>query len=216
MKVLNLYAGIGGNRKLWDNVEVTAVEIVPEIAKIYLDFFPDDEVIVTDAHQFLLDHYKEYDFIWSSPPCPSHSRVRRYLGVMNDYCDPIYPDMKLYEEIIFLNNYFDGFYCVENVNSYYTPLIRPQTVWRHFFWANFYIRDYKSDKIEVRNLENCGYGFLEEKLGFDLSKYSGIDKRKVLRNCVDPNIGKLILDCARGNTVIPLTSFSKSKRIDEK
>lgn len=26
IKVLNLYAGIGGNRKLWEGVEVTAVE----------------------------------------------------------------------------------------------------------------------------------------------------------------------------------------------
>ena len=32
MKVLNLYAGIGGNRKLWKDVEVTAVENNKEIA----------------------------------------------------------------------------------------------------------------------------------------------------------------------------------------
>ena len=31
MKILNLYSGIGGNRKLWgDEHEVTAVENVPE------------------------------------------------------------------------------------------------------------------------------------------------------------------------------------------
>ena len=35
LKVLNLYAGIGGNRKLWENVEVTAVEIEPDIATVY-------------------------------------------------------------------------------------------------------------------------------------------------------------------------------------
>ena len=29
MKVLNLYCGIGGNRKLWEDVEVTAVELDP-------------------------------------------------------------------------------------------------------------------------------------------------------------------------------------------
>jgi len=38
LKVLNLYAGIGGNRKLWRDVDVIAVEINPEIAKIYQDF----------------------------------------------------------------------------------------------------------------------------------------------------------------------------------
>lgn len=60
MKILNLYAGIGGNRKLWgDSHEITAVEIDPEIAKIYHDFFPQDKVIVADAHQYLLDHFQD-------------------------------------------------------------------------------------------------------------------------------------------------------------
>ncbi|GAF94116.1 unnamed protein product, partial [marine sediment metagenome] len=81
MKILNLYAGIGGNRKLWtpngDEHEITAVEHDPKIAEIYQDFFPNDKVVVGDAHQYLLEHYKEFDFIWSSPPCPTHSDIRR-------------------------------------------------------------------------------------------------------------------------------------------
>ena len=53
MKILNLYAGVGGNRKMWDNKhEVTAVENDPEIAKIYHDQFPNDKVIVSDAHKY--------------------------------------------------------------------------------------------------------------------------------------------------------------------
>ena len=40
MKILNLYAGIGGNRKLWGNEhEITAVEINPKIAEAYKTFF---------------------------------------------------------------------------------------------------------------------------------------------------------------------------------
>ena len=102
MKILNLYAGIGGNRKLWgDEHEITAVENVPEIAKIYQDFFPKDKVIITDAHEYLLQHFKEFDFIWSSPPCPSHSRVRKIT-----IHPTIYPDMKLYGEILLLKHYF--------------------------------------------------------------------------------------------------------------
>ena len=62
MKVLNSYAGIGGNRKFWGGVEVTAVEINPKIAKIYQNFFPDDIVVVGDAHQYLLNHFQEFDF----------------------------------------------------------------------------------------------------------------------------------------------------------
>jgi len=35
MKVLNLYAGIGGNRRLWKDVEVTAIESERNTAKTY-------------------------------------------------------------------------------------------------------------------------------------------------------------------------------------
>ena len=135
LKVLNLYAGIGGNRKLWGDVEVVAIEIESSIAKIYQDFFPNDKVIICDAHQFLLEHFKEFDFIWSSPPCPTHSKMHK----LNTKAKIVYPDMKLYEEILLLNHYFRGKWCVENVCSYYKPLIKPQELQRHYFWANFII-----------------------------------------------------------------------------
>lgn len=167
MKVLNLYAGIGGNRKLWKDVEVTAVEINPEIAKIYQDFFPEDKVIVGDAHQFLLEHYEEFDFIWSSPPCPSHSRIRKLHthspdGIRKAQNKAIYPDMKLYEEILFLEGYFKGKWVVENVISWYEPLIEPVKVQRHYFWSNFIIHkiNVEPDHIneekdtKIRNMVN--------------------------------------------------------------
>lgn len=82
MRILNLYAGIGGNRKFWgDDHKIVAVEIDPKIAGIYKDFFPNDEVIIGDAHAFLEKHFADFDFIWSSPPCPSHSHIRKELGV---------------------------------------------------------------------------------------------------------------------------------------
>ena len=111
MKILNLYAGIGGNRKLWgDEHEITAVENDPEIAEIYRTLYPKDILIIGDAHQYLLDHYQEYDFIWTSPPCPTHSRSR-FWGMNRGY-KPVYPDMKLYEEILLLQHYFKGKYVV--------------------------------------------------------------------------------------------------------
>ena len=59
MKILNLYPGIGGNRKLWgEEHEITAVEYDKDIATIYKDFFPDDKVVVADAREYLLEHYK--------------------------------------------------------------------------------------------------------------------------------------------------------------
>ena len=124
MKILNLYAGIGGNRKLWgDEHEVIAVEIDQKIAKIYQDFFPNDKMVIGDAHEYLLEHFKEFDFIWSSPPCPTHSKFMISKKTLPNWKMP-YPDMNLYQEIIFLDKWFKGKYVVENVVSYYKPLIK--------------------------------------------------------------------------------------------
>ncbi len=190
MKILNLYAGIGGNRKLWgDEHEITAVELNPEIAKIYQDFFPNDKVIVTDAHQYLLDHFQEFDFIWTSPPCPSHSRVRKVTEQQNK---PIFPDMKLYEEILLLEGYFKGKWVVENVISWYEPLIKPYQFRQHYYWSNFVI-DGKKSAFRCHDGKNTE---LQEIKGFDLLGYSGIDKTKILRNCVEPQAGKEIFEMA--------------------
>lgn len=187
MKILNLYCCIGGNRKLWgDEHEITGVEIDPDIAKIYQDFFPKDRVIIADAHKYLEEHFDEYDFIWSSPPCPSHSHIRKELGVeASGQNKPIFPDMKLYEEILFLQGYYKGKYCVENVVSWYKPLVQPQEINKHYFWTNFYINPItKESRCHMAGIKD-----LEARKGFDLSKYKGIDKRKTLRNLVEPETG---------------------------
>ena len=126
MKILNLYAGIGGNRKLWGNDhEITAVEIIPEVARIYQDLFPKDKVIIADAHEYLRKHFREFDFIWGSPPCPTHS----VLQMAKTYDENLkYPDMTLYQEIIWLQTFFKGKWVIENVKTYYKPLIQPTFV----------------------------------------------------------------------------------------
>ena len=194
IKILNLYAGIGGNRKLWNGyIEVTAIENNPEIAKIYKDFFPNDKVIVTDAHQYLLEHFKEFDFIWSSPPCPSHSKIRMFSAVARGQNEPIFPDMNLYAEILFLQGYFKGKWVVENVIGWYEPLIKPKQVGNHYYWTNFPLTNIESES-------RCHDGKIEElekRKGFDLSNYSiGIDKKLLLRNCVEPNEALHIFEMA--------------------
>ncbi len=193
LKVLNCYAGIGGNRKLWQNVDVTAIENNPKVAEIYQSFFPQDKVIVADAHKYLLEHFEEYDFIWSSPPCPSHSRIRNIAGVGGGNVKPIYPDMKLYEEIIFLNHVyrssgteFKGKYVIENVRSYYRTLIEPQEIGMHYFWANFLIPKYFVKTRGHRESKER----LKEIKGFD------VEDRLMLRNCVQPEVGEHILKYA--------------------
>ena len=198
MKILNLYAGIGGNRKLWnkgrtvDNqIYVAAIENDPEIAKIYQNFFPNDKVIVADAHQYLLDHFKEFDFIWSSPPCQSHSSFRQNIGVRYRGVKAIYPDMRLYQEILFLEANAKCDWVVENVKPYYEPLIKGQLLQRHLFWSNFEIPDKAFPKDLIRTAQIPD---LQKLYGFDLSPYKLKDKRQVLRNCVSPELGKYILE----------------------
>lgn len=199
-KVLNLYAGIGGNRKLWSDVDVTAVELNPEIAKIYHDFFPDDKVIVADAHQYLLDHYADgWDFIWSSPPCPTHSRLVRVNEVQGNVK---YPDMKLYEEIILLTNFCDCKFSVENVIGYYEPLIKPQEIGNHYYWSNFIINQRKEESRDIAHFD--GLNSIDniknksKKYDFDLEKYniSLHKKEMMLKNCVEPETGLHIFNMA--------------------
>ncbi len=199
MKILNLYAGIGGNRKLWgDEHEVVAVEWNKEIARIYQDNFPNDKVIVCDAHKLLticFDKIQEFDFIWSSPPCPTHSKLRKQFIGTRCGAQPIYPDMKLYEEIIFLKHHFKGKWIVENVNSYYEPLIIPFEISRHYYWSNFILSKIKTNKAKFtltngsnKEKDKEQIERLETELDFDLSNYNG-DKRTMLRNCVEPEVG---------------------------
>lgn len=208
MKILNLYAGIGGNRKLWgDEHEITAIEYKPKIAKIYQDFFPKDKVMVTDAHQYLLEHFAEFDFIWSSPPCPTHSQVR-FIATYEKGTDkirqkPVYPAMELYQEILLLNNYFRGKFCVENVIPFYPPLIPAIKVGSHLFWTNFFMPEARTEsRGHYATIDK-----LEERKGLDLSKYKNIDKRLALRNCVEPELGKYILDLAVKPIEIQRTIF---------
>lgn len=204
MKILNLYACLGGNRYKWNEVksdiEVTAVELDPEAARLYQERFPDDKVIITDAHQYLLDHYKEFNFIWSSPPCPSHSKAA-FGSRKSDKSahKPIYPDFTLYQEVVFLDNYFDGKYVVENVVPYYEPLIPAQKRGRHLYWSNFnlpmILSERKSVNMEGLNEVNEWCKFHE----YDFHKYKGEQRRdKMARNLVDYEAGKTIFEIALG------------------
>jgi DNA (cytosine-5)-methyltransferase 1 len=191
MKILNLYCGIGGNRKFWGNEhEITAVELDPKIAAIYQEFFPNDKVIVADAHQYLLDHFEEFDFVWSSPPCPTHSQIRYNIGFLANRkykkVEAVYPDMTLYQEIILLKYYYKGLWVVENTVPYYAPLIAGQKIGGHIWWANFAIREFDHGN---RNHRGGTVETLSDRKDFDLLKYDIPNKRQILRNCVEPETG---------------------------
>ncbi len=201
MKILNLYACLGGNRYKWnevkEDIEVTAVEWDEELAKLYQERFPNDTVIVADAHQYLLDHYKEFDFIWSSPPCPTHSRL---VTSNKNKIKMKYPDMKLYQEVIFLDNFFKGRYVVENVIPFYTPLIPSKKRGRHLYWTNFNL----PNNINERPPIGISQGVNEVKRlcefhDYDFYKYKGKQPtNKIARNLVDYQAGKTIFETALG------------------
>ena len=209
MKILNLYACLGGNRYKWnevkEDIEVTAVELDPELAKLYQERFPNDTVIIADAHEYLLNNYKEFDFIWSSPPCPTHSRIRHQKAHDHQETDidyqVVYSDMKLYQEIILLKHYFKGKYVVENVIPYYTPLITAKKRGRHLYWTNFNLpNNLMNRKSPV--IGGGGYNQILELSKFhdyDFKKYKGKqNKVKIARNLVDFEAGKTIFQTALG------------------
>ena len=199
MKILNLYACLGGNRYLWgDEHEITAVELDPELARMYQERFPNDTVIVADAHQYLLDHYKVFDFIWTSPPCPTHSRAR-YWGSKGGMSEPKYPGMELYQEIIFLQHWFDGKYVVENVIPYYEPLVPAKKRGRHLYWTNFNLPTDLNDRRFAISQTKNELQELQKFHKIDLKSYNGEQSKvKIGRNLVDYEAGKTILDTAMG------------------
>lgn len=205
MEILNLYSGLGGNRKKWEGHNITAVEMEQDIADVYKKLFPNDTVIVGDAHQYLLENSDRFDMVWSSPPCQTHSRMMK--GTRHKRRR--YSDMSLYQEIIFLQHFFKGKWLVENVKPYYEPLIKPTTIiGRHYFWSNFSIADF-----EIENFPNfimddtvAGTQRLKEWLGIHYEGniyYKGNHSPgQVLRNCVHPDTGLHILTCAEGKNLI--------------
>ena len=207
MKILNLYAGIGGNRKLWSNEhKITAIELEPKIAEVYKNLFPNDEVIVTDAHQYLLDHGHEYDFIWSSPPCQTHSRMMKATR----HKKRRYSDMSLYQEIIYLQHFYKGNWVIENVKPYYEPLIKPsQVLGRHFFWSNFEIYPF-FEEPKFKNFITSG----TVKESEELKEWLGLNYEgnlyykdnhcpgQILRNCVHPEMGLHVFNSLTPKTAI--------------
>ena len=204
MKILNLYACLGGNRYKWnevkEDIEVTAIELDPEAARLYQERFPNDTVIVADAHQYLLDHYKEFDFIWSSPPCPTHSRARFWNSSNYETTTQgVYPDMNLYQEILFLQHYFKGKYVIENVIPYYEPLILAKKRGRHLYWTNFNLpNDLKDRRFAISSAKQELKGLCEFHK-YDFTKYKGEQPMlKMARNLVDYEAGKTIFETMLG------------------
>ncbi len=200
IRVLNLYAGLGGNRALIPDqmhgteIKITSVELNHTIARYYQQHYPSDELVIGDAHDFLLNRFSDYDIIWSSPPCQTHSRMA--AGGRNR--KPRYRDFKLYEEIDFLTRYFKGVWLVENVIPAYKPFYEYQKVGRHAYWSNTNLHSITPTESPT------GFGNLAS--AEEIADWLGIDyeyniyydgnkcQKQVLRNCVHPKDGLAIFN----------------------
>jgi DNA (cytosine-5)-methyltransferase 1 len=119
--------------------------------------------------------------------------------------------MKLYEEILFLDNFFDGKYCVENVIPYYEPLIPEKKRGRHLYWTNFNLPNILSERDKISGLINKDDYEAIKKLcefhDYDFFKYKGEQRRsKMARNLVDYEAGLTIFNIARGIYEKPKTN----------
>lgn len=200
IKILNLYAGIGGNRFKWpDSLEVTAVENHPKIAAEYKRNFPQDHIVIGDAHNYLLKNFTRFDVVWSSPPCQSHSRMNYFIPLKR------YPDLGLYQEIIFLRQFFKGKFVIENVLPYYDALIKPDfEINRHLFWSN--VPQLHSIKLPVRPVAIGTRNVVQQMSAGDWQNWldipansqhiylAGKNREQVYRNCVHPLLGESIMN----------------------
>lgn len=213
MKILNLFAGIGGNRTLWgDKHEITAVEHDQRIAMIYLKRFPNDKVIVGDAYEYLEVYFREFDVIWCSPPCTSHTCL--LPPNIAQGCKGKLPDLRLYSLVIFLKSYFKGYYVIENVVPYYKPLITPTNkIGRHFFWSNITLQKKDGFKQFFKHGGGTKDTSLEDLCNFhkvDYDEFKNISNiKQYLRNCVDPEVGRYILDSIENKKQLSMEEFLK-------
>jgi DNA (cytosine-5)-methyltransferase 1 len=115
--------------------------------------------------------------------------------------------MKLYEEILFLQQYTKNTnikYVVENVKGWYEPLVEPQAIGRHYFWSNLELPPIKIVSNSTGNnkgmtlqkkMDAKGVNITDwHKYKGDWHKYKG-DKRTLLNNCVEEELGRHILNC---------------------
>ena len=119
--------------------------------------------------------------------------------------------MKLYEEVIFLQHYYKGKFCIENVIPFYEPLVPAHKRHRHLYWTNFNLPNKLSERknpdlARTRNVVKQLSKFHD----YDFSKYKGKQSvRKMARNLVDYEAGRTIFE-----TVLGITKKANQKQID--
>ena len=107
---------------------------------------------------------------------------------------------------------FKGKFVIENVISYYEPLIIPYKVGNHYYWSNFIIPNIKEKSRNLIRMKiNDKIKDKEKRYKYDLSKYdiSNRLKVKILDNMVEPETGLHILN--RALEITETNKYGQSK-----
>lgn len=96
--------------------------------------------------------------------------------------------MRLYEEILFLQHFCNCKWVVENVVGFYKPLIQPQEIGNHYFWANFKIDNKHFQRDDIRKVQINNSVLSNIKLS--------TRKDAIIRSMVNSELGLHILNCA--------------------
>ncbi len=197
MEILNLYCGLGGNRSKWgDEHDILACDLDEPILNAYGSIY-NDHLYHGDALELLEMEVNQFDFIWASPPCQTHSRA-------SNGSNPKMPNMDLWKCILFLMRYAKRTpWVVENVIPYYNPFIRPSHKFgRHYLWTNFAISpfDVRPTKFKGQLFEDMSAGALAEYHSLPLKRIPPGNKRQYLRNMFCGDLGLHILNCSKQNT----------------
>jgi DNA (cytosine-5)-methyltransferase 1 len=213
MRILNLFGGIGANRSPWGEKHViVTVEHNQQIAYLYYLRFPKDIIIIADAYDYVLKHFMEFDFIWASPPCNTHTFLNVLIvSKMDRGFKAKLPDLQLYSLVIFLKRFFKGLWIVENVKPYYEPLIKPSfQLGRHIFWSNFHVekkefreKEYTNDMVYTARVKQVDLDLINK---FNCKSFR---KDQLLRNAVNPKISAHIFKYVEKKSRMKQTKLSK-------
>ncbi len=210
MKILSAFCSVGIGETFWPikEHEITGIEALPVLAEEYKKRFPNSNVLIGDAYNYISLMHDQYDVIFATPPCQSRSRLTSINSRQHNKPEE---DLRVFELIEFLEDNFAGNWIIENVISNIIPKVNPSLkIGRHHIWSNIPLRGYiKVPKPDFRfdkgtyskaglNQTKTYLSDLQNYLGVTLSKRFYIrgnhDPGQIYREGLHPILGKSLLN----------------------
>jgi len=198
VRVLDLYAGLGGTDKgirkvaAEKNIKLDyyAIEIDPAVCQAHKKNHLESNVICADVKDWL-DKVTDFDFVWASPPCQTHS-INNYSNKAIGYkTKPV--DWSLWHVIDILQRAETIPFVVENVKIWYNePFKHNFKLDRHYFWTNLQLVPFDYHKKPAK--EWCHISVKDWQEYHQLEPATTGDKRQQLRNCVHWSIAAGIFE----------------------